>query len=704
MSSMTKPSAPGHAVELADETAYLEAVTQARKAADAYYGSGESGLDDDSYDQLLRGITAWEIAHPGQIAADSPSQQVAAGVTTGDVSHTVPMLSLGNVFSDEELTAWAASLERRLGGEAVAGWAVDPKLDGVALAARYRDGRLVQLVTRGDGTTGEDVSHAVGDVIGLPMTLTEPVTIEVRGEVLMTEAQFAAANELRTTHGATAFANRRNASSGSLRAKDRAYRIGQTFLAYAALTDPEHTTDPTLAELTHTQLIARLATLGLGTTTGTPVATTACATLDQVKDRIREIGTLRAGLNFELDGAVIKADSPADQVRAGMGSRTPHWATAFKFPAAQKITVLRAVEWSVGRTGVIAPRAVLDPVDVAGTTITYATLHTPADITRRGLLLGDHVIVYRAGEVIPRVEGAVAALRIGDEQPIAFPEICPRCGSTIDRSQERWRCERGRACGQVEAIRYAVARDALDVDGLGEKIIVQLVDKGLIEDFADLFALTRDQLLTLDRMGDKSADNLMAAIDTAKSKPLNRVFCALGVLGTGRSMSLRIAAHFGSMQAIRAADAAALEQVDGIGGEKAPVIVAELADLAPLIDKLVAAGVNMDQPGFVPPSPTDADVSAETTAAQTAGSGLPLARMTVVLTGTMTGPLADHSRTEMTELIALAGGRVSSSVSARTHLVVAGMNAGSKLAKAQALGIETITPEELAKRLAEHLL
>jgi DNA ligase (NAD+) len=700
MSSMTNPSAAAHAVDLADEAAYLEAVAQARTAADAYYGAGESVMDDDTYDRLLRGITAWEDAHPGQIAADSPSQQVAAGVTAGDVRHSVPMLSLGNVFSDEELTAWAASLRRRLGGE-VEGWAVEPKLDGVALAARYREGRLVQLVTRGDGTTGEDVSHAIGAITGLPATLTEPVTVEVRGEVLMTEEQFAAANELRTAHGATAFANRRNASSGSLRARDRAYRIEQTFFAYAALTGPEHTSDPALAGLTHTQLIDRLTALGLGTTAGTPVATRACASLDEVLERVSEIGALRAELDFELDGAVIKADSPADQIRAGFGSRTPHWATAFKFPAAQKITVLRAVEWSVGRTGVITPRGVLDPVEVAGTTITYATLHNPADISRRGLKLGDPVIVSRAGEVIPRIEGAVAGLRTGEEQPIAFPKACPRCGSGIDRSQERWRCERGRACGQIEAIQYAVARDALDIDGLGEKIIVQLVDKGLIVDFADLFSLTRAQLLTLDRMGDKSADNLMAAIAAAKARPLNRVFCALGIRGTGRSMSLRIATHFGSMQAIRAAGAIALEQVDGIGGEKAPVIVAELADLAPLIDKLVAAGVNMDQPGFVPPAPAagaDADALA-----QQRGGERPLAGLTVVVTGAMTGPLADRSRTEMTELITKAGGRASSSVSKRTHLVVAGEGAGSKLDKAQALGIETITPEELAQRLAEHL-
>lgn len=246
------------AAVLTDHDSYLRAVATARAAADAYYGAGESGLDDEAYDRLLRAITAWEQEHPGQAAADSPTRQVAAGVTSGDVAHRERMLSLGNVFSAEELTAWASSLERRLGGRAVAGWSVEPKLDGVALAARYRDGRLVQLVTRGDGSTGEDVSHAIGAVLGLPTGLTEPVTVEVRGEVLMTTAQFEAANEQRLAHDAPVFANRRNASSGSLRAKDRNYRVEQTFIGYAALTAPEHTTDLTLKDLTHTQLIARL--------------------------------------------------------------------------------------------------------------------------------------------------------------------------------------------------------------------------------------------------------------------------------------------------------------------------------------------------------------------------------------------------------------------------------------------------------------
>ena len=693
---MTPTSAPPSFV-LADHDSYLQAVATARTAADAYYGAGESGLDDDAYDRLLRAITAWEGEHPELTSADSPTRGVAAGVTTGEVAHRERMLSLGNVFSAAELTAWVASLERRLGGRAVAGWSVEPKLDGVALAARYDDGRLVQLVTRGDGSTGEDVSHAIGAIVGLPARLTEPVTVEVRGEVLMTTAQFEAANALRLEHGAAVFANRRNASSGSLRAKDRAYRVEQTFLGYSALTTPEHTTDPTLQDLTHTQLIARLAALGIRTTLDTAAATTACTDLEQVLARITAIGALRTTLDFELDGAVVKADTPADQEQAGSGSRTPRWATAWKFPATQKITVLREVQWSVGRTGVIAPRAVLDPVTVAGTTITYATLHNPADITRRDLRLGDHVTVHRAGEVIPRVEAPVTTLRTGTEQPIAFPRTCPRCGADIDKTQERWRCARGRACGQVEAIRYAVARDALDIDGLGEKIVVQLVDLGLIEDFADLFTLTRDQVLTLGRMGERSTDNLLAAIDTARTKPLNRVFCALGVLGTGRSMSLRIAAHFGTMQAIRDADAQALEAVDGIGGEKAPVIVAELLELAPVIDKLLRAGVNMTQPGA---AATAARTDTVATEAEPDPAVLPLAGLTVVVTGAMSGVLAERSRTEMNELIARAGGKASSSVSARTNLVVAGQNAGSKLDKARTLGIEVLTPEEFAQRLA----
>ncbi|CAM5696984.1 DNA ligase OS=Streptomyces griseorubiginosus OX=67304 GN=ligA_2 PE=3 SV=1 [Streptomyces griseorubiginosus] len=369
----------------------------------------------------------------------------------------------------------------------------------------------------------------------------------------------------------------------------------------------------------------------------------------------------------------------------------------------EKITRLVGVEWNVGRTGIIAPRGVLEPVQIDGATITYATLHNPADITRRDLRLGDHVMVHRAGDVIPRIEAPVAHLRTGDEQPIVFPEVCPRCGSAIDTGQERWRCEQGRNCHLVASLSYAAGRDQLDIEGLGATRVVQLVEAGLVTDLADLFALTREQLLELERMGATSTDNLLAAIDTARTRPLSRVLCALGVRGTGRSMSRRIARHFATMDHIRAADAEALQQVEGIGSEKAPSIVAELAELSELIDRLAAAGVNMTEPGATPPPAADAGDTAGTTEAADAPDAGPLAGMTVVVTGAMTGPLASLSRNQMNELVERAGGRSSSSVSRKTTLVVAGEGAGSKRAKAEELGIRLATPDEFALLVADHL-
>jgi DNA ligase (NAD+) len=357
------------------------------------------------------------------------------------------------------------------------------------------------------------------------------------------------------------------------------------------------------------------------------------------------------------------------------------------------------VEWNVGRTGIIAPRGVLEPVQIDGATITYATLHNPADITRRDLRLGDHVMVHRAGDVIPRIEAPVAHLRTGDEQPIVFPEVCPRCGSAIDTGQERWRCEQGRNCHLVASLSYAAGRDQLDIEGLGTTRVVQLVEAGLVADLAGLFALTREQLLALERMGETSTDNLLAAIDTARTRPLSRVLCALGVRGTGRSMSRRIARHFATMDHIRAADAEALQQVEGIGPEKAPSIVAELAELSELIDRLAAAGVNMSEPGATPPPAAGDDPAVP---ADTPDSG-PLTGMTVVVTGAMTGPLESLSRNQMNELIERAGGRSSSSVSRKTALVVAGEGAGSKRAKAEDLGIRLATPDEFALLVADYL-
>ncbi|WP_031073300.1 NAD-dependent DNA ligase LigA [Streptomyces sp. NRRL WC-3742] len=673
---------------LATPQQYADAVSTAVRAAGAYYGDGSTPLGDDEYDALVRAIEAYERAHPEEVLPESPTGKVAGGAAVGDVPHSTPMLSLDNVFSVEELESWAAGLERRL-GRPVAAWCVEPKLDGLAVAARYRAGRLTQVLTRGDGLAGEDITAAAEAVLGLPARLAEPVDVELRGEVLLTHEQFEAANAARTAHGATPFAHPRSGAAGTLRAKDRAYRVELTFFGYDA---------HGLPGLDHAALLARIAELGANTAATTEAAPLRCATLEEVQRRIDEIAALRAALPFGIDGVVIKADAVADQEAAGSGSRAPRWAVARKLQAQHKVTRLLGVEWNVGRTGIIAPRAVLEPVVIDGVTVTYATLHNPADIERRGLMIGDQVFVYRAGDVIPRVEAPLVEERTGAEQPIVFPEVCPRCGDAIDTSEQRWRCVRGRACQAVASVIYAAGRDQLDIEGLGGTRAVQLVETGLVADLADLFTLTREQLLTLERMGETSADKLLAAIETARTRPLNRVFCALGIRGTGRTMSRRIAAHFGSMAAIRAADAEALAGVDGIGTEKAAMVLSELADVAPLLDRLAAQGV-----GIQVTEPTAAASAQEQPGEAATTDAGPLAGQSVVVTGSMTGALAELSRNAMNELIERAGGKASSSVSKKTGLLVAGEKAGSKRAKAEELGVPIMTPEDFATLVAEHL-
>ncbi|MGV9778024.1 NAD-dependent DNA ligase LigA [Streptosporangium sp. NPDC003464] len=681
---------------LADQTAYAEAVQLAVDAAAAYYGDGTSTLDDDAYDRLARGIQAYETEHPDDVLPTSPTGKVAGGAVVGDVPHTVPMLSLGNIFGAEQLAGWVASLERRL-GRPVTAWSVEPKLDGLAITARYRGGRLTQLVTRGDGVAGEDVSHAIGTIVGLPARLAEPVTVELRGEVMMTTSQFEQACAKRQAHDGTTFANPRSAAAGTLRAQDRPYVCELTFFGYGALPHPDDTSElaARLRELPHSEVMAWVAAQGAQTPAVTDVGGIVATTLEQVQERVEQIAAKRADLAFGIDGIVIKCDLAADQAQAGFSSRAPRWAIAYKLPATEKITKLTGVEWNTGRTGIIAPRAVLKPVELDGSIVTYATLHNVADITRRGLMLGDSVVVYKAGDVIPRVESPVVHLRTGDEQPIAIPQVCPNCGDAIDTSQERWRCVRGRACRAIASISYAAGRDQLDIAGLATSRIQQLLDAGFIADFADLFSLTREQVLGLERMGETSTDNLLAAIEQAKKQSLSRVFCALGVRGTGRSMSRRIARHFGTMEAILAADAEAVQAVDGMGADKAKLMLEELAELRPLIDKLIAEGVNMTEPGA--PAATLAVDDDSTGDAPVAA--LPLAGMSVVATGTMTGPLQELSRNEVNELIERAGGKASGSVSAKTSLLVAGGKAGSKKAKAEELGVRVVTPEEFAAML-----
>lgn len=682
-----------------DAAAYREALNKISEAAAAYYQTGDSLMDDDTYDALVRAAATFEAEHPDLADPDTPIAQVAAGGGgQADVPHTTPMLSLDNVFSAEQLVTWDKSLTRRLGYGATA-FTVETKLDGLAVACRYIDGNLTQLITRGNGQAGEDVTHAVGTIVGLPTTLNRPVTIEVRGEVLLTGEQFEAANAIRVEHAEPVFATARNAAAGTLRATGRAYTIPMTFYAYAAVTLPG---GPDFADhLPYSETMRQIEDLGVQTTYSATPGLLVVDTIQAAQARVEEIAGLRSALPFGIDGAVIKADSREDQVAAGHGSRFPHYAIAYKYPATSRQTRLVDVTWAVGRTGVIAPRAVLEPVDIDGVTVTYATLHNPAIIEGMDLRIGDTVTCYRAGDVIPRVEAPVVALRTGAEIPVPMPQACPNCGADIDKTQQRWRCAKGRACRLAASIEYAAQRDCFDIEGLGSKVTGQLVGAALVADIADLFTLERAALLTLDRMGVTSVDNLLAAIDKAKGQPLSRVVAALGIRDTGRSLSRRIARHFGTMSALQAATAADLTAVDGIGAEKALTIVAELAELADTIAKLAAAGVNMTEPGGAAGTTEnggDANVSAG-----------PLSGHVVVVTGAMTGPLEKLSRNEMNELVERAGGKSSSSVSAKTTLVVAGDGAGSKLAKATELAarpdsrLTIIAPDEFATLVAGFL-
>ncbi|MEU2357735.1 hypothetical protein ABZ599_32985 [Streptomyces misionensis] len=381
---------------LSNRDDYVAAVRQAVEAAKAYYGDGASPLDDVTYDRLIRAIAAWEKDHPQEVAADSPTGKVGAGAApAGDVPHTKVMLSLDNVFSREQLLAWGASVDRRLGRPLSGGWAVEAKLDGNAIAARYVRGRLAQVLTRGSGSHGEDISHVAGTIVGLPVRLAEPLTFEVRGEALFTREQFQRANEVRAAHGARPFANPRAGASGTLRARDRDYTLPLTFFAYGAVDLPGETFVPEGA--THLEVLKAVGDAGVQTISDTPTGSVVADTLAEAAWRIDKIREQRGSLPFDIDGVVVKAVSAAEQAALGAGSRFPYWAVAHKLPAVERMTVLTGVSWETGRTGVIAPTAELEPVAVDGSWVARATLHNPGDIRRRDLHLGDTVTVHAAG-------------------------------------------------------------------------------------------------------------------------------------------------------------------------------------------------------------------------------------------------------------------------------------------------------------------
>ncbi|MFG3701438.1 NAD-dependent DNA ligase LigA [Micromonospora sp. NPDC047620] len=680
------------AVPFPDRTAYADAVATVRAAAATYHNGSDLLMDDAAYDALLARVEATETARPDWAVADSPSGAVAAGVAAhGDVEHSEPMLGLDNVFGEEQLRRWANRLEKLL-GHAVAAFVVEPKIDGLAIAAWYVDGRLVRVATRGDGRAGEDVTGQARRAVGLPGQLARPVTIEVRGEVFMTDADFAVANEMRTGYGEPPFAHPRSAAAGTLRAEGRAYDAPLSFIAYGvrgAVTGPT-------GETSHSTEMTALADLGVRTTAATSsVGLTVCLTLDEVLAAVEALGAARGVIGFGVDGAVVKIDGSRDRELAGSSSRAPRWGVAYKFPADTRTTRLLGIEVQIGRTGVVTPVAVLEPVQISGVTVTSATLHNFDDLTRRDVRVGDVVFVRRAGDVIPEITGAKLDERDPTSAPYEPPGDCPRCGGELDRTQKRWRCLRGRACGAHEALAYFATRDAMDIEGLGDKIVQMLVGVGMVTDPADLYDLEPAALLTLDRMGSVSAAKLVASIQASRQRPLSRVLIGLGVRMTGRALSRRIARHFGSMRALLDASIEDLQRVEGIGPDRAATIAADLVELTPVIDKLVARDVNMVEPGAA--SPDEAGPAAP-------GPGAALLRrpdgapMRVVVTGAVPG----LNRNEGNEAVERLGGSASSSVSARTDLVVVGEGAGSKADKAAALGVRVMPAARFAALIAAH--
>lgn len=676
---------------------YAEVIDEIRAAAAEYYNGADLAMDDATYDGLMARVAATEAAHPQWKAAESPTEVVAAGAAAvGDVVHSSPMLSLDNVFDTEGLRKWAARLDKLIGGPA-GGYTVEPKIDGLAIAARYVDGLLTQVATRGDGRAGEDVTGQARRAAGLPERLGEPLTLEIRGEVFMTDDDFDKAQVMRTATGEPAFAHPRSAAAGTLRAQDRSYDAPLSFLAYSVhgleLGEP----------VPHSAAMAHMQRLGVATTGGSAVGAI-CATVDEIIAAVEVISASRGTLGFGVDGAVIKADRPADRDLAGSSSRAPRWGVAYKFPADTRTTKLLRIEVQIGRTGVITPVAVLAPVQVGGVTVTSATLHNFGDLVRRNVWPGDTVFVRRAGDVIPEITGAKLDERPADAVEFVPPTHCPRCGGEIDRSQKRWRCTQGRACGARESLSYYAARDSMDIEGLGDKIIDLVVAADLVTDPADLYDLDVEALVKLDRMGETSAGKLVANIAASKSQALSRVLTGLGVRMTGRSMSRRLARHFGTMAALAGASVEDLQQVEGVGPERAVTIHAELVDLAPVIAKLVARGVNMTEPGVKEWTPGAAEVAGDGDGAEAVDTAaLPLRKpdgkpMTVVVTGSVPG----LTRNEGNEAVEILGGKSSGSVSARTDLVVVGDGAGSKADKAETLGLRIMPADRFAELLAAH--
>ncbi len=645
-----------------------------------YYILDDPEITDSDYDRLLRELQDLEQQYPDLITPDSPTQRVGATPleTFAEVKHRVPMLSLGNAFSEQEVLDFDRRARERLGVDVVE-YAVEPKLDGLAISLRYEDGILVQAGTRGDGTTGEDVTLNVRTIDTIPLRLIGhdyPKVLEVRGEIIMDKAGFEKLNQSRREQGEKEFVNPRNAAAGSLRQLDPRITASRplSFFSYGVgeLVEGE------LPDR-HSAIIKKLQDWGLRINPETQVVKGVQGCLEYY----RRIQDKRAALPYEIDGVVYKVDPLAQQEQLGFVARAPRWAIAHKFPAQEEMTEVEAIDVQVGRTGALTPVARLKPVFVGGVTVSNATLHNQDEIDRLDVRVGDTVIVRRAGDVIPQIVSVVKSRRQGRLHKFKMPEHCPVCGSATERLEgdAKTFCTGGLYCEaqRKEMIKHFASRRAMDIEGLGDKLVEQLVDSALVHDPADLYSLTEAQLCGLERMAQKSARNILAALEKSTDTTLARFIYALGIHNVGETTAQTLAQHFGSLQQLMAADEESLQAVPDIGPVVAHSIVTffSQAHNREVIEKLIAAGLHWPH---VEIKPEDA---------------LPLKGKTFVLTGTLTRMSRDEARAALQA----RGAKVSGSVSKKTDYVVVGENPGSKAAKAEQLGVEILTESRLVQLL-----
>ncbi|MFL6561792.1 MAG: NAD-dependent DNA ligase LigA [Bacillus sp. (in: firmicutes)] len=644
-----------------------------------YYVLDKPSVPDAEYDKLMHELLELEEKFPQLKTADSPSLRVGGTVLDlfEKVEHRTPMLSLGNAFNEQDLRDFDRRIRQAVGDDI--SYVCELKIDGLSVSLRYEDGLFAQGATRGDGTIGEDITANIKTIKSVPLRLRENVSLEVRGEAYMPKRSFEVLNQTREERGEELFANPRNAAAGSLRQLDP--KIAASRRLDVFLYGIGNISESSGIE-SHSEGLDYLDRLGFKTNH----ERNKCASVDEVIENVNSWVEKRPHLPYEIDGIVIKVDSYAHQAALGTTAKSPRWAIAYKFPAEEVVTTLLDIELSVGRTGVITPTAILEPVKVAGTTVQRASLHNEDLIREKDIKLGDKVVIKKAGDIIPEVVNVLADQRTGEEVEFHMPTHCPECESELVRfeGEVALRCINPKCPAQLrEGLIHFVSRVAMNIEGLGEKVISQLFAEKLIADVADIYKLTREQLLALERMGEKSATNLIKAIEMSKDNSLEKLLFGLGIRHVGAKAAKTLAQQFGTMDKLAAATKEDLIAVNEIGDKMADSIVAffEKEEAVELINELVIAGVNMEYKGSRP-------VSAENSDSIFAGK-------TVVLTG----KLERLSRNEAKDKIEALGGNVAGSVSKKTHLVIAGVEAGSKLTKAQELGIEVWDEEKLLVEL-----